>query len=201
MKRLFFISLFAGLFLFGCSNEDSIVGPVSSDSDNPSFAMSDQSLLGTDGIGTPSFHKKGKKGGKNTGLTVTGLIKAKKSSSLTLNGTYKDGRKKVKVYASIAYPAGAVDEDVTITMNFDPATQAFSFAPSMVFNKNAKLTVKLTGLDLKGVNKKDITFIYYCADGSLETVTSSNIGVNIKKGELKVTNLRIRHFSRFGFVR
>ena len=198
MKRLFLLSLFVGLFFFGCSNEDSMVGPMSSDSDNPSLAMSDQSLLGTDGIGTPSFHKKGK---KNTGLTVTGLIKTKKSSSLTLNGTYKDGRKKVKVYASIAYPAGAVDEDVTITMNFDPATEAFSFSPSMVFNKNAKLTVKLTGLDLKGVKKKDITFIYYCADGSLETVTGSNIGVNVKKGELKVTNLRIRHFSRFGFVR
>ena len=109
--------------------------------------------------------------------------------------------KKVKVYASIAYPAHAVDEDVTITMSFDPGTEAFSFSPSMVFNKNAKLTVKLTGLDLKGVKKKDITFIYYCADGSLETVSGSSIGVNIKKGELKVQNLKIHHFSRFGFVR
>ena len=227
MKNLVLSFVLAGVLIFGCSCDDSIVGPDSQDMDispEMSIANENENL----DIALPSFHKKDKKGNKDTGLSVTGLIEAKKSSELVMDSYYeadsdgqdhgkkdkhdkkdkkdKKGKKgkhgdRVEVYAKIDYPANSVDEDVTITMTFNPETGVFTFGPSMVFNKDAKLTVKLKGLDLEGVDKKDVDFVYHRLDGTVEYVKHSNISINEKKGELKVENIKIRHFSRFGFVR
>jgi len=198
MKHLLFLLLLAGLFFISCSNEDSIVCPDQQSSNNVPAIVGEANLAESLPESIPIHFKKG----KTTGLTVTGLIKAKRRSDLTMNAVYReDGHRKVKVYSKIQFPAHAVDEDVEITMTFDPVTGIFSFSPSMTFNKAAKLTVNLKGLDLTGIDPKGIVFIYYAADGTLEYVDHSNIGINLKKGELKVKNIKIQHFSRFGFVR
>ena len=225
MKNLVLLFILVGVVLFGTACNESIVGPDSQEFEKSSL-VSETSGDEISDIALPSFHKKGKKGNKDTGLTVTGVILSKKSSELVMDSHYyttdsddndsgkkgkkgkkdkkgKKGKKgdKVEVYAKIDYPAHAVDEDVEITMTFTPETGMFTFGPSMLFNKDAKLTVKLKGLDLKGVDKKDIDFVYQRLDGTLEYVKHSNISINEKKGELKVQNIKIRHFSRFRFVR
>lgn len=217
MKNLVLSFILVGVILFGSACDDALVNPDSQELENSS-EMSVQSGDEFSDIALPRFNKKGKKGNKDTGLTVTGVILSKKSSDLVMDSYYYDdnadgkdkkgkkgkkGKKdnKVEVYAKIDYPANSVDEDVEITMTFDPETGVFTFGPSMVFNKDAKLTVKLKGLDLKGVDKKDIDFVYHRLDGTEEYVKHSNISINEKKCELKVENIKIRHFSRFGFVR
>lgn len=206
MKKLCLLFLIFILGVWGCSNS---VGPITdTDQIQNSSISAEPNGEGLSEIAPNMLNKKSR---NKTPLTVTGLIKSKKSSELIMDTSYKPdsktkGRgkhgKKVEVYAKIKFPARAVDEDVTITMTFDPVNEWFTFSPSMLFNKDAKLEVKLKGLDLKGVKKGDVDFFYITADG-YETkvyVKHSNIGIDKKKGELKVANLKIRHFSRFGFL-
>ena len=155
MKKLCLLSLIFILGIWGCSSNS--VGPITDTEQN----------LNGEGLSEISSQTLDKKQGKKTDLTVTGLIKSKKSSELIMDSSYKldSGKKghgkhgkKVEVYAKIKYPAKAVDKDVMITMTFDPETQVFTFSPHMTFNKDAKLEVKLKGLDLKGVKKGDVDF-------------------------------------------
>ena len=56
------------------------------------------------------------------------------------------------------------------------------------------------GLDLTGVDSKNVGFVYQAEDGSYEYIDYSKIEVDIKSGKLKVRDARLPHFSRYGFV-
>ena len=193
MKQLLLLSVITGLLLFACSDQDSMVGPLYPDSNNPSQTMSEPTWLELPGASITRLYKS---------FSVSGLITPNSAASLVINERYEGGpHGTVDVFAAISFPAGSVDEDVVVTMELDADNAVFDFSPSMVFNKDAKLTVSLAGLGLDGVDPSEINFVYYAANGSLETVQSSAIHVDTETGQLSVSNVKISHFSRFGFVR
>lgn len=205
-KGIVFLTILI-LMVWGCAENNPLTDPAHET--NSSVTPSVTAEPNGEGLSGIADQTLSKKHGKKSSLTVDCLIKSKKSSELIMNTSYnldsgakgpgKHG-KKVEVYAKIKFPAGAVDEDVTITMTFDPENEVFTFAPPMLFNKDAKLEVKLKGLDLKGVKKGDVDFVYLTVDGTEVYVKHSHIVIDKKKGELKVANLKLSHFSRYGFV-
>jgi len=181
------IVLFSLLFIFACSEESSIVAPgnTSISSEEPnwiSLPLNDNRLQKT--------------------FIVTKLITKRHGGKIDFKKSYKGGpHGEVKVSVKMKFPPNAVNEDTEFTMTLNDETGTISFSPSMTFNKDAVLTVEFKGIDLKGVNKKEVDFVYYNADGKYVSVDYKKLKVNIRKGHLKVEKAKIRHFSRYGFTK
>lgn len=70
----------------------------------------------------------------------------------------------------------------------------------MQFNIAVKYTLTISGLDLTGINSNTLDFVYVAQDGSITGVVYDSITMDAATGTLKVTNARLNHFSRYGFV-
>ena len=76
---------------------------------------------------------------------------------------------------------------------------AIDFSPSSVFNIPLVLNLKITGVDLTGINPNDINFYYFAQDGSVFSVQNDGITIVPQTGTLEITNAKLPHFSRYGW--
>ncbi len=87
---------------------------------------------------------------------------------------------------------------ISQTLNTNYA--AMKYGPSMQFDKDVKLNLVITGLDLSNVDPNTLDFVFINEDGSVENVVYDNIIVNVSTGTIEVDNAKLTHFSRYGFV-
>jgi hypothetical protein len=67
-----------------------------------------------------------------------------------------------------------------------------------VFNKPAILNVYANGLDFSGVNVEELNIYYYEPETGLwEPMQAEFIGADAQRGEMKIINAQIPHFSRY----
>lgn len=167
-----------GFFLSGCSDQSSLTGPSQQD------PQSSLIKLGTSGLHKPIF--------------ISKTIDGKKGGSIDIVGSFG---KKVKVNGTLTVPAGAYKGKQTITVLMEGEYAVLDFGPSpFTFDIPLNFTMEITGIDLRGINKNKIHFVYFPDDGSSQPVEMQGTTVADKKGNmLSVYDAQLPHFSRYGW--
>lgn len=106
----------------------------------------------------------------------------------------------VVITSQLAFPSGCFSGGKIITQTFNTETASLEFGPAMQFNIPVLYTLTVSGLDLTGINPATLDFVYVAQDGSITGVQYDSITMDVATGTLKVTNARLEHFSRYGFV-
>ena len=86
-------------------------------------------------------------------------------------------------------------------MVIDDINGTVTYSPSMNFDKPAILDLKFEGVDLTGVNRDSVDFVYIDYDGLFNPVEYKEIKVDVAKGVLELVDGLIPHFSRYGWGR
>ncbi|MBM3299082.1 MAG: hypothetical protein FJY85_03910 [Deltaproteobacteria bacterium] len=139
-------------------------------------------------------------------VSATGLITAKKGGSITLQHRVGFAR----IWMTLTFPRGAVQEDTYVTMSLDDevlaTTVEVSFGPTGTsFLKPGSLDVLAIGLDLSslsssGFHSDDVALLWYNpTTGLWEKMEADHIMVSTRVGMLVCNNGKIPHFSRYAF--
>lgn len=186
MRRYIFLFAAFSLFVIGCAEESNILSPVNNTSENePNWILLPQ----PDNMNVEAT------------FSTSEWISGRNGGDLELYEIYSGGPfGQVKIEAEAKFKRYSFWGDKYITMTIDDLTGTASFIPSMVFNRDVVYNVTFTGVDLSGINPANVRFAYLATDGSVEYADNDGITVNASNGMLKVTNAKIPHFSRYGFV-
>ncbi len=183
MVKKIILSLFAlSLFFIGCSDLNTNTNPVNS-------AISSKTAIKLPlktGINIESV------------FSASQLISGSNGGSVQLHNSYMSGNTQVTIDAELSVPAGAFTGSKTISMQIGDDA-AIDFSPSSVFNIPLVLNLKITGVDLTGINPNDINFYYFAQDGSVFSVQNDGITIVPQTGTLEITNAKLPHFSRYGW--
>ncbi|MFO7447960.1 MAG: hypothetical protein R6W90_16475 [Ignavibacteriaceae bacterium] len=184
MKQLLVLFVFlTGLMFVGCSQEGSIVDPVTSTGKSEINWLK---MPGTSGLSSEAQ--------LTLNIDVNGATGAYKSFDMQFPGS------SVTVSGSYFFPENCLEGEEVITVVFDEATAAAEYYPSP-YSFNAPLTANIlySGLDLSGVSV--ITFVYLPPNsGEVEPVQFDQIVIDREAGTIEVINAKIWHFSKYGFV-
>ena len=85
-------------------------------------------------------------------------------------------------------------------MTLDNIYGGAQFLPEGEFYEPALYNVTFMGIDLTNVNPSTLDFVYINNDGTIEPIDYDNLAVDVSSGFLNVTNAKLNHFSRYGFV-
>jgi hypothetical protein len=186
MKKIFVVFTLLIPFLIGCS--DSILNPQPAnqiDNNKKSWITLPQNP----GLGVESYYSASK------------LINGETGGKVDLNINYVTRYSvNVIISASIEVPAGAYSGYKNITMIINSTNGTATFYPSPeTFNKPLVFNLKISGVNLNGVDPKSINYVYLAPDGSFEPIEYQKLVVN--GGILIVDNALIPHFSIYGWCR
>ena len=132
----------------------------------------------------------------------TKLIKADSDCFIQIYEEYEDvNGNQIIVAARIVFSAGTLDEDTEITMKLNDRSGVLTFTPHMNFNNNAILSMFAKNPKLVGIDEDDISFHYLSSDGTYESVDVNKLKINGEKGQLRLLEAELPHFSRYGFTR
>lgn len=186
MKKYISVLSFLALFVFGCSQQNSITSPANDVKiDNPKWIVS----FSSEDLKINTIH------------SASALIDGAKGGDVQIRKDVPGGPfGKVHIDSRLHINAGSFVGKMTISTYVDDAGFLTTFGPSYVFSKPLEYTLLLQGLDLTGVNPATVKFVYQAADGSIHQCQYSSVDVDLTKGKLKVNSALIPHFSRYGFV-
>jgi len=187
MKYYLFILILAIFILAGCTKENSIVGPQSSQS-SQTLPKGQWIVIGLDS--SLSI--------ENT-YTVSKSIDGKKGGSIELAQTFQDDGNQASFSAILTIPPKAFKGTEVISYTVNTETASIEFSPNTKnFKKNLSLDLTFIGLDISKYRASDLSFSYL--DGNkIVPVKSDYVRVDIQQGILEVLGAEIRHFSRFGW--
>jgi hypothetical protein len=186
MKKLIIFQLFSALIFFGCNQESEITSPEQSvQTQGPNWIA----LPNSEGLRV------------NTIYTATKTINGFTGGTIKINESYMTpDRKRVSISASLKFPKNAFEGTREVTMALDQLYGDSEFSPAGSFNLPALYNANFMGLDLTGVNPANVEFVYIAENGSVEIAENDGIVVDLVLGKLQVTNAKLPHFSRYGFV-
>jgi hypothetical protein len=110
----------------------------------------------------------------------------------------------VNVYADLIVPPGAFQGVKVISVDVDLKTASVDFNPSMQFDSCLTFNCLFSNLPLAeiGFAKGDtVQFSYIDEFGHTFPTLSKEVAMNWYQGRLRVHNAKIKHFSRYGFIR
>ncbi|MFZ0455878.1 MAG: hypothetical protein WAM24_19175 [Ignavibacteriaceae bacterium] len=201
-KIMFALALLIPLFI-GCS--DSIVNPkTASQVDNSNQTdNTDQ----TDSTNQIAYKKSWIKLPENPGMVADSEYSASKvidgetGGIVELNINYvTKGSVNVLIDAFIEVPSGAYSGEKNIQMIINSNTGTAIFYPSPeTFNKPLIFNLKINGVDLNGVDKKKLDYVYLAPDDSFQRIEYKKLVIN--DGVLIVEDAQIPHFSIYGWCR
>lgn len=193
MKNIILLVSLLGLLLVGCNDDSSILDPLNEES-TLSKKSNDSVIL------------------QELNLDDDTIIKTHYSKSFTitsdspkrLNFSYffknEQGRN-IQLSSTLKIPKGAFDGELTFEMVFDLKNFAMEFYPSPYqFKKPVLFTMQFFNLDLSEYADCEWKFNYL--DGKDEEITEYRyMGVDIKRGDIKIVDAELHHFSRYGWTR
>jgi hypothetical protein len=138
-------------------------------------------------------------------LAVSKSINGQTGGSLIIDTTYVNYQGRLLyVYARLKVKEFAFNGTAEISMILRPEDGLIELYPHMVFDNEVELSVTYEGIDLKelGFNTTaDINFVYFNENGDIEIIDDKTAKVDLSKQQIKVTNAKLYHFSRYGWVR
>lgn len=186
MKNFIILTSIVLISLLGCKPESNIISPDDSSTLKVKQLVklpAPKSKLSVETLYTQSKYINGNNGG-----------------AFGAQFEYQSTEGNITITSQLVFPAGAFSSGKTITQTFNTETASLEFGPAMQFNNAVKYTLTVSGLDLTGINPATLDFVYVASDGSITGVQYDSITMDASTGSLKVTNARLEHFSRYGFV-
>jgi hypothetical protein len=190
MKKYISIIVLLSLFVIGCSEQSSINSPVNNVNTNEPNWISMPTMKTATRMSVMSMPI----------FQASALIDGEKGGKIKIDEKYDGPNGEVKVKAELEFPKNAFVGSKYITMILDTQFGLATFSPHAYFDRDAIYNAEFLGLDLTGVDSKNVGFVYQAEDGSYEYIDYSKIEVDLKNGKLKVRDARLPHFSRYGFV-
>jgi hypothetical protein len=173
------------LFVIGCSEQMSINSPVNTSMSEPEWLqLPEQAGLGVEKI-----------------FTISKTINGARATTWSWSAKYTATTGTVSISSVMVFPANSFSGSKTITQSHDDATCSTTFGPATTFLIPLTFTITYTGINLTNYDPADIAFAYLNADGRVQFAVNSGITVDKVKKILKVTNAKVPHFSRYGFIR
>ena len=143
----------------------------------------------------------------NRNLTVETLYTTSKNivgsegGSISLELNYAGGNLgTVSIAANLEFPSGSFEGEKTFSLTFDDQYACLTLLPHTVFELSVLLNMTYQGLDLNTIDVQELEFAFLGEDNSLELIDRDQISSDKNNGKLSMTNARIPHFSRYGFV-
>ena len=192
MKIFFIVLAFVIPLIIGCS--DSSVNPETADQTNT--------------IPQPNnMQKRWIKLPPNPGVAADSEYSASKiidgevGGTVELNVNYvRTSQVNVIIDAEIEVPAGAYSGEKNIVMKINSTNGTATFYPSPeTFNKPLVFNLRISGVDLNGIDPKTIDYVYLASDGSFAPISYKGLVIN--DGILQVMDALIPHFSVYGWCR
>ncbi len=181
MRHSLIILVLSVFFIFGCSEDSSLVNPVSDSNNLELISLQSNSVAKNTTTNDLVFTETiGQKGGK---------LKFKAEI---------DG---IKVKGDLKVPKNSFEEEsIEFVVDLSKIHNSIEFGPDgSEFNKDLKLKVKYENLDLSGVDVNNIKLVHIKSDGSFEIVDDAVIKGDANKGTLEV-KAPIDSFSRYYFT-
>ncbi len=180
MKKSFLLFLLCGITLLSCtqSSDDNI---VSSNNSGDILYLTSEQFLASNNI---------------DGIT---------GDELTLTQSYVNttGRN-ISITAQLHILPDAYSGIKNITMIVDAEDASVRFFPETIFNRDVRLDLTFTGLDLHNLGfttSGNADFVFFNDNGTTEAIENESSTVNISQSVLSVQNAKLYHFSRYGWVR
>ncbi|PIW68972.1 MAG: hypothetical protein COW08_09680 [Ignavibacteriales bacterium CG12_big_fil_rev_8_21_14_0_65_30_8] len=187
MKNFLTILLLSvGLFLVGCSNDSSLVGPTQQNIQSSSsfIALGDNLSLQ-----------------KSDPLYIVKTVNGNTGGQIDIVGSFDKG--KIEVNGTLTVPAGAYSGDLDITILMEGKEAVIDFGPSSItFETPLLFTMEVVGVKIKKKDQGQIHFVYLDGNGTLTPVELlGTTVVNSKDRMLSVYDAPITHFSRYGWAK
>jgi len=165
-------------FIFGCSENSSLVNPVT-DSNNLEWISFQSNSLAK----------------KSEGLVFTKLIDPAKGGNINIK--VKDD---ISIEGKLKVPENSFEGDpVEFAVDLRGDISTILFTPSNTnYEKSLKFSIKYKGIELD--NWDGIKFAYIDENNNVVIVEDAKVIVNEEKGILEV-KANIDHFSRYGFIK
>jgi len=137
-------------------------------------------------------------------LSISKLIIGEDGGELLIDTAYINylGRQ-IEVYGKLKIKKSAFQGSEYITMKLNPESATVNFSPELVFEKDVKLSITYTGIDLVALGyttSGHYDFVYF-GKGGIETTLNDESKVDMDKQKIKVKNAKLEHFSRYGWLK
>jgi hypothetical protein len=174
--------LSVALALVGCQNESAqLTGP-----DNPASY-------------TPSFIEMPKSAALQKTFQADASITAQNGGTLHIDAVDPDDPASLNYEISLVFEPSTVPYDITASISTDSKYLMYWFEPhGTTFNKPAKLSVKITGVDLSWVKPGQQLFLWYQGPGGWQKMNGT-VTYDVSTGTVQCLNGELPHFSRYGF--
>lgn len=183
MKQLFSLLLLTVILFAGCSEYNSNTPTTKQQQSVKKIEMPDKAHFSIENV-----------------FSATELIIGQHGGDLELIGSYESDNGTVEVYASIVFQSGSFNGARYISVVNDGAYVEVDLSPSMDFSREVFLNLRMTGLNLTGIDPSQVGFYYFGDQGEIEAVPYDQLIVDVENGTLEVVNARLTHFSRYGFA-
>ena len=132
---------------------------------------------------------------------INGLIGGEILIDTTLVNKHGD---LVRIETSLRFDSLSFEGERDITIIPDINDASIQFFPEMNFNRKVKLQLVYTGINLETLGFKStskVDFIFSGTNGEYEPIDYSFCIINWPQQQLRVSNAKLSHFSRYIFVR
>lgn len=198
MKISILLLLFLGATFFGCSdNFDSTLVSTPTQTKNSTNAVISKRII--------------KSVLKDTDQAFSPLIIKSKSINGVTGGQFIIDTTYVNYQGRLLYVNARLkvkDSSFTGTVNFQmilhPEEASVELFPHMHFNKEVELSITYQGIDVKGLGfneEEDLYFVFFNENGDVEIIDDKTASVKLDDPRIKVTNAKLSHFSRYGWIR
>ena len=201
MKALTILILLSVFFMIGCEDSNSILEPTNDLSDvslNKGRIILDRKL---DDGGFDDKLDLGDVTNPLIKLSKSFTIDGKRGGELFVSHSWlNDQGNQVVLYAELLIPRRAFSGTLDFDMVFDLENYSVQLSPTpYVFDKPLNFTMYFTGVDLSTFVDSQPVFDYL--DDETESLVYGPTYLDISKGIIKVWDVQITHFSRYGWTR
>ena len=190
MKRLLYTSAILSVLFFGCSN------PIEN---SPDPIKTESTIL-----------QKSYDHGTNDPLTLPNELYVEKAidgsdgGSIQLQGQFVNAYGDiVTVDTKLTIPSNSFFGIKVISIRTDSYSPVLTFEPNSYFNNPLSLNLKFTGIHLERYALQDgkTDFVCILPDETIEVVKADGLSIDIVKNKAEVLGAKLKHFSRYGFIR
>jgi hypothetical protein len=181
MTKLISFLILSGLLLIGCQDQSDLVGPDNQNLQQTAFEKGDGNTLNPIKLKiTKKLRINGDKGGK-----------------VKFKYTYSNN---VDLEASLDIPSGAYSGYLTFCIEFDAENYDVKLYPTpFTFDIPVQLSLQYKNINMEEIDPETFDFVHFPVNGGSEPIEHD--GVKFGDSTIKVSNARLPHFSRFGFVK
>jgi hypothetical protein len=176
------VVLSVSLALVGCQNENAqLTGP-----DNPTGY-------------TPRLIEMPKSAALQKTFQASASISAANGGTLAINAVDPTDPASLSYDISLVFEANTISTDMTASISTDSKYLMYWFEPHGTnFNKPAKLSVTVKGVDLNWVKPGDVLYLWYQGQYGWEKMPGT-VTYDVATGTVQCLNGELPHFSRYGF--